>query len=131
MTQAADLHGWCKHAIAVCPYYNVHVVPLQPSNAISSSHSAHPAGEPLLTEETIEHVTQIVAQHGSDAWWQMEVADLLPEHLRAGERLPSWLVLPRRAGVGVVACCLHVQGVHGWGASLPPPQNNSNHVCSA
>ncbi|KAI7846319.1 hypothetical protein COHA_000156 [Chlorella ohadii] len=40
------------------------------------------SGEPLLTEETIEHVTQIVAQHGSDAWWQMEVADLLPEHLR-------------------------------------------------
>lgn len=42
------------------------------------------AGEPLLTEETIEHVTQIVAQHGSDAWWQMEVADLLPERLRGG-----------------------------------------------
>ncbi len=50
-----------------------------------------PAGEPLLTEETIEHVTQIVAQHGSDAWWQMEVADLLPEHLRGGERQqPPW-----------------------------------------
>jgi hypothetical protein len=45
-----------------------------------------PAGEPLLTKETIEHVTQIVAQHGSDAWWEMEIADLLPEALRAGKR---------------------------------------------
>ena len=43
-----------------------------------------PAGEPLLTEETIEYVTQVVAQHGSDAWWRMEIADLLPEHLRGG-----------------------------------------------
>ena len=33
-------------------------------------------------------MTQIVAQHGSDAWWQMEVADLLPEHLRGGGWLP-------------------------------------------
>lgn len=41
------------------------------------------SGEPLLTEETIEHVTQIVAQHGSDAWWRLDVADLLPEHLRS------------------------------------------------
>ncbi|PSC70632.1 isoleucine-tRNA ligase [Micractinium conductrix] len=40
------------------------------------------SGEPLLTEETIEYVTQVVAQHGSDAWWRMEIADLLPEHLR-------------------------------------------------
>ncbi|EFN52326.1 hypothetical protein CHLNCDRAFT_36907 [Chlorella variabilis] len=40
------------------------------------------SGEPLLTEETIQHVTQVVAEHGSDAWWEMDVADLLPEHLR-------------------------------------------------
>lgn len=54
-----------------------------------------PAGEPLLTKETVEHVTQIVAQHGSDAWWEMEIADLLPEALRAGERaLPPARVLP-------------------------------------
>ena len=44
------------------------------------------AGEPLLTRETIEHVTAVVAQHGSDAWWQMELEDLLPEALRGGER---------------------------------------------
>ncbi|KAI3432876.1 hypothetical protein D9Q98_010459 [Chlorella vulgaris] len=41
------------------------------------------SGEPLLTEETIAHVTQIVAERGSDAWWEMEVADLLPAHLKA------------------------------------------------
>ena len=46
-----------------------------------------PAGEPLLTRETIEHVTAVVEQHGSDAWWQMELEDLLPEALRAGGRV--------------------------------------------
>ena len=29
--------------------------------------------EPLLTEETIAHVQTIVAEHGSDAWWTMDV----------------------------------------------------------
>ncbi|GJP68933.1 hypothetical protein CLOP_g25571 [Closterium sp. NIES-67] len=38
-------------------------------------------GEPLLTEETITHVQAIVAEKGSDAWWEMEVADLLPPSL--------------------------------------------------
>lgn len=36
-------------------------------------------GEPLMTEETISHVQQIVAEHGTDAWWEREVVDLLPE----------------------------------------------------
>ncbi|CAI7808044.1 unnamed protein product, partial [Closterium sp. NIES-54] len=39
-------------------------------------------GEPLLTQETIAHVQAIVAEKGSDAWWEMEVADLLPPSLR-------------------------------------------------
>jgi len=41
-------------------------------------------GEPLLTEETIEHVKNIVAKHerGSDVWWEKEVEELLPEKYR-------------------------------------------------
>ncbi len=34
--------------------------------------------EPLLTQETIEHIQAIVAEHGSDAWWEMSVEELLP-----------------------------------------------------
>ena len=34
--------------------------------------------QPMLTEESIEHIRGIVAEHGSDAWWEMETADLLP-----------------------------------------------------
>lgn len=34
--------------------------------------------QPLLTTETIEHIRSIVAEHGADAWWEMETADLLP-----------------------------------------------------
>jgi isoleucyl-tRNA synthetase len=29
--------------------------------------------EPLMTPESIAHVQSIVAKHGSDAWWSMEV----------------------------------------------------------
>ncbi|CAM9322588.1 unnamed protein product [Discosporangium mesarthrocarpum] len=39
-------------------------------------------GEPLLTEETIEHIRSIVAEHGTDAWWDMDIKDLLPESMR-------------------------------------------------
>lgn len=44
-------------------------------------------GEPLMTEESISHVMSIVEQHGSDAWWEMSVEELLPESLKlkAGE----------------------------------------------
>jgi len=34
--------------------------------------------EPVLTEETIGHITQLVRQHGSDCWWTMSVQELLP-----------------------------------------------------
>ncbi|MBW4539927.1 MAG: isoleucine--tRNA ligase [Myxacorys chilensis ATA2-1-KO14] len=34
--------------------------------------------EPLLNEETIAHVQAIVAEKGSDAWWELAVEDLLP-----------------------------------------------------
>ncbi|MGA9378827.1 MAG: isoleucine--tRNA ligase [Phormidium sp.] len=39
-------------------------------------------GEPLLTEETISHVQSIVAEKGSDAWWELSVEELLPEKYR-------------------------------------------------
>ncbi|MGL5083413.1 MAG: isoleucine--tRNA ligase [Microcoleaceae cyanobacterium] len=38
--------------------------------------------EPLLNEETITHVQNIFAEQGSDAWWELEVEELLPEKYR-------------------------------------------------
>ncbi|CAN0900547.1 Isoleucine--tRNA ligase, chloroplastic/mitochondrial [Linum grandiflorum] len=38
--------------------------------------------EPLLNEETVEHVKSIISQKGSDAWWYMKVEDLLPDTYR-------------------------------------------------
>jgi isoleucyl-tRNA synthetase len=38
--------------------------------------------EPLLTEETINHVQNIFREHGSDAWYSMSVEELLPESHR-------------------------------------------------
>ncbi|MFP4122497.1 isoleucine--tRNA ligase [Coleofasciculus sp.] len=42
--------------------------------------------EPLLTEETIAHVQGIIAEKGSDAWWELSVTDLLPESYRNNGR---------------------------------------------
>ncbi|PSB11395.1 isoleucine--tRNA ligase [Pleurocapsa sp. CCALA 161] len=42
--------------------------------------------EPLLTEETINHVKAIVAEKGSDAWWELSVEKLLPESYRQNGR---------------------------------------------
>nr|BAK03064.1 predicted protein [Hordeum vulgare subsp. vulgare] len=38
--------------------------------------------EPLITEETIEHIKAIVSEKGSDAWWYMPTEQLLPEKYR-------------------------------------------------
>ncbi|EFJ46048.1 hypothetical protein VOLCADRAFT_93543 [Volvox carteri f. nagariensis] len=38
--------------------------------------------EPLLTSETIEHITGLVSQYGSDCWWTLSVSELLPPSLR-------------------------------------------------
>lgn len=38
--------------------------------------------EPLMNEETIEHINAIIAQKGSDAWWYMTVEQLLPANYR-------------------------------------------------
>jgi isoleucyl-tRNA synthetase len=42
--------------------------------------------EPLLNEETISYVQKIVAQKGSDAWWELSVEELLPETYRNNGR---------------------------------------------
>nr|WP_217360010.1 isoleucine--tRNA ligase [Anabaena sp. UHCC 0253] len=39
-------------------------------------------GEVLLNADTINHVQAIIAEKGSDAWWELSVADLLPETYR-------------------------------------------------
>jgi len=39
-------------------------------------------GEPVLTEESIAHVQGIIAEKGSDAWWELSVEELLPESYR-------------------------------------------------
>ncbi|MDX2241875.1 MAG: isoleucine--tRNA ligase [Leptolyngbyaceae cyanobacterium bins.302] len=38
--------------------------------------------EPLMNQETIAHVQAIIAEKGSDAWWELPVAELLPEPYR-------------------------------------------------
>ncbi|ATS18239.1 isoleucine--tRNA ligase [Parathermosynechococcus lividus PCC 6715] len=39
-------------------------------------------GDPLLTADTIAHVQAIIRQRGSDAWWELSVAELLPPALQ-------------------------------------------------
>ncbi|MFN6501834.1 MAG: isoleucine--tRNA ligase [Nostoc sp. DedQUE01] len=39
-------------------------------------------GEPLLNEEIINHAQGIIAQNGSDAWWELSVEELLPASYR-------------------------------------------------
>ncbi len=41
------------------------------------------SGEVLLDADTLAHVRQLVATHGSDVWWEQEEAALLPEKYRA------------------------------------------------
>ncbi|KAJ3699150.1 hypothetical protein LUZ61_002855 [Rhynchospora tenuis] len=38
--------------------------------------------EPLITQETIDHIKNIFADKGSDAWWYMSTEELLPEKYR-------------------------------------------------
>ncbi|MEH2265798.1 isoleucine--tRNA ligase [Nostoc sp.] len=39
-------------------------------------------GEALLNEEVINHAQAIIAEKGSDAWWELSVEELLPESYR-------------------------------------------------
>lgn len=36
-------------------------------------------GEPIITEETIAHVSDLFREHGSNVWFEREAVDLLPE----------------------------------------------------
>ena len=38
--------------------------------------------EPLMDERTIKHVTEIVREKGTDAWWELDLVDLLPEEYK-------------------------------------------------
>lgn len=38
--------------------------------------------EPLMNQETIEHVQGIVREKGTDAWFYMDIKDLLPEQYK-------------------------------------------------
>jgi isoleucyl-tRNA synthetase len=38
--------------------------------------------EPLMTNETLSHIESIFRVHGSNAWWEMPIKDLLPYDLR-------------------------------------------------
>lgn len=42
--------------------------------------------EPLLTPETIAHVQNIIAEKGSDAWWELSTEELLPPDYRNNGR---------------------------------------------
>ena len=42
--------------------------------------------EELLTQETIDYVKAIVAEKGSDAWWELSVEELLPKQYRNNGR---------------------------------------------
>ncbi|AFZ28738.1 Isoleucyl-tRNA synthetase [Gloeocapsa sp. PCC 7428] len=43
-------------------------------------------GEALLNEETIAHVQGIIAEIGTDAWWELSTEELLPESYRNNGR---------------------------------------------
>lgn len=40
------------------------------------------SGDPLMTEKSIAHVTEIVERLGADAWWELSIEELLPEGLK-------------------------------------------------
>ena len=40
------------------------------------------SGEPLITEETISHIRELVGKHGTDCWWDLSTTQLLPPALR-------------------------------------------------
>ena len=39
-------------------------------------------GDVLMNEDTIAHVQGIIREHGADAWWEMDINELLPEPYR-------------------------------------------------
>ncbi|XP_058212467.1 isoleucine--tRNA ligase, chloroplastic/mitochondrial isoform X2 [Rhododendron vialii] len=88
--------------------------------------------EPLLNEETVDHIKSIISQKGSDAWWYMSVEDLLPdvyrhkapEYEKGTDTMDVWFdsgsswaaVLAKRSGLSFPAD-LYLEGTdqhRGW-----------------
>lgn len=77
----------------------------------------HAAGEALMTEETIAHVQGVVAEKGTDAWWQLPLEALLPEGLRdQAHRLQKG----EDTMVGFSTRCLLLGTDNGWSAVRVP-----------
>ena len=81
-------------------------------------------GEVLATEETIRHIEGVFKAYGSNAWWEMDIAALLPPHLgtiaddyyRGTDTMDVWF-----------------DSGSSWQAVLCPPSGNSgadNNDCS-
>ncbi|HIK54235.1 MAG TPA: isoleucine--tRNA ligase [Synechococcales cyanobacterium M55_K2018_004] len=43
-------------------------------------------GEPLINADIINHIEALFAEKGSDAWWELSIAELLPEPYRSNGR---------------------------------------------
>ncbi|GFO27485.1 isoleucine--tRNA ligase [Plakobranchus ocellatus] len=41
------------------------------------------SGEPLICRETVQHVQDLILEHGSDCWWNLPSHELLPDSLLA------------------------------------------------
>ncbi|WP_035985116.1 isoleucine--tRNA ligase [Leptolyngbya sp. KIOST-1] len=89
-------------------------------------------GEPLLNEETLAHIKALFAEKGSDAWWELPEADLLPEQYRNNGRTyrkgtdtmdvwfdsgSSWAAVAQRRGELAYPVDLYLEGSdqhRGW-----------------
>ena len=85
-----------------------------------------------MTEDTIEHITGVIAAKGSDAWYQMPVEELLPERLRhqadqldkGQDTMDVWSVVLGTPPCAVLWIMLLItQHLYVWSVELgnPPP----------
>ena len=79
-------------------------------------------GEALLSEETVAHVRSLVAERGSDCWWQLSERELLPPRM-AGEA-ESW-----RKGTDTLD--VWFDSGASWSAVLSPREQESSEAASA
>ncbi len=103
-------------------------------------------GEFLMNEDTINHIQSIIAEKGSDAWWELSVAELLPEKYRKDAEKyrkgtdtmdvwfdsgSSWAAVAKQRGLGYpVDIYLEGSDQHrGWfNSSLLTSVANSGHA---
>ncbi|GAB5364954.1 hypothetical protein AAMO2058_001014700 [Amorphochlora amoebiformis] len=48
------------------------------------------SGEPLMNDETIQHVKEIVREKGTDAWWELSLEELMPESYQEEAKSGKW-----------------------------------------